>query len=147
MGIPYSRQINAAFDQVTPLVRRGFQILETTKNIAILLAWVQVLTILLLALNFGALMALLVAMNPDLEKERQHFITPTLRILMHPGVFSALVIMAGISISAIPVGLYIATDRGKSKIEEVDDEEMEPIPEESEKEGKKESKKENKKEK
>ena len=41
MGLPYSKQINEAFDQVTPLVAEGFKVLETTKNISILLATMQ----------------------------------------------------------------------------------------------------------
>jgi hypothetical protein len=79
MGIPYSKQINAAFEQVTPLVAEGFKVLETTKNISILLAAIQVLTVLLLLLIFGALIALLITINPDLEHERRILVTPVLR--------------------------------------------------------------------
>lgn len=67
MGIPYSREINAAFEQVTPLVAAGFQVLRTTKNISIILAIIQVLTVLLLGLILFALIALLYTVNPDLE--------------------------------------------------------------------------------
>lgn len=48
MGIPYSKQIHSAFDQVTPLVAAGFEVLKTTKNIAILLACLQVFVALVL---------------------------------------------------------------------------------------------------
>jgi hypothetical protein len=67
MGIPYSRQINAAFEQVTPLVAAGYKVLRTTRDISILLAIIQVLTVLLLFLILLGLVALLYCVNPDLE--------------------------------------------------------------------------------
>jgi hypothetical protein len=67
MGIPYSRQINAAFEQVTPLVAAGFKVLRTTRDISILLAVIQVLTVVLLGLILLGLVALLYCVNPDLE--------------------------------------------------------------------------------
>lgn len=67
MGIPYSREINAAFEQVTPLVAAGFQVLKTTRNISILLAIIQVLTVLLLGLILGVLVALVYVLDPGLE--------------------------------------------------------------------------------
>ncbi|KAK4944097.1 hypothetical protein LTR10_016430 [Elasticomyces elasticus] len=76
MGIPYSKEINAAFEQVTPLVGAGYEVLQTLKNIAILLACIQVLTVILLTFIFVAMMGLLITMNPDLEKERQQLVTP-----------------------------------------------------------------------
>lgn len=79
MGIPYSKQINAAFDQVTPLVAAGFEVLQTTKNISILLAAIQVLTVLLLLLILITMLALLVTMNPDLSEERQVIVTPVMK--------------------------------------------------------------------
>jgi len=79
MGIPYSKQINSAFDQVTPLVSAGFEVLQTTKNISVLLAAVQVFTAILLVFILGALLAILVSINPDLEKERRSLITPTVK--------------------------------------------------------------------
>jgi hypothetical protein len=79
MGIPYSKQIDAAFDQVTPLVAEGFKVLETTKNISILLAAIQVLTVILLLFILGALTALLITCNPDLAHERQTLVTPVLK--------------------------------------------------------------------
>jgi hypothetical protein len=67
MGLPYSKQINAAFEQVTPLVAAGFKVLRTTRDISILLAIIQVLTVLLLFLILLGLIALLYCVNPDLE--------------------------------------------------------------------------------
>ncbi|TEY36374.1 hypothetical protein BOTCAL_0555g00050 [Botryotinia calthae] len=97
MGIPYSKQIHSAFDQsqimmrrlqteVTPLVAAGyplvasgFEVLKTTKNIAILLAVVQVYTAVMLTVIFGVGCMLLVTINPDLEDERSRMISPTVR--------------------------------------------------------------------
>lgn len=81
MGLPYSKQINAAFDQVTPLVAEGFKVLETTKNIAVILLWIQIVTVLLLFFILLALVALLITTNPDLEAERKVVITPVVRWL------------------------------------------------------------------
>ncbi|KAF2681627.1 hypothetical protein K458DRAFT_237966, partial [Lentithecium fluviatile CBS 122367] len=81
MGIPYSREINAAFEQVTPLVAAGFKVLKTTRNISILLAVIQVLTVFFLFLILGALVLMLYCVNPDLEKERKELVTPFLRWL------------------------------------------------------------------
>lgn len=67
MGIPYSREINAAFEQVTPLVAAGFKVLKTTKNISILLAVIQVLTVLFLAFILIVLLGIMYSVNPDLE--------------------------------------------------------------------------------
>ena len=67
MGIPYSREINAAFEQVTPLVAAGFKVLKTTKNISILLAVIQVLTVIFLAMILMVLLGIAYAVNPDLE--------------------------------------------------------------------------------
>ncbi|KAL5381135.1 hypothetical protein DPSP01_007389 [Paraphaeosphaeria sporulosa] len=79
MGIPYSREINAAFEQVTPLVGAGFKVLRTMKDISILLAVIQVLTVLSLLLILFVLILLLYSVNPDLEHERQILVTPLLR--------------------------------------------------------------------
>ena len=67
MGIPYSREINAAFEQVTPLVAAGFKVLTTMKNISILLAAIQIITVLCLMAILGVLVALVYCVNPDLE--------------------------------------------------------------------------------
>ena len=79
MGIPYSQQINAAFDQVTPLVAAGFDVLRTSRNISIFLLIIQILTALFLLLILIVLMALLVTVNPDLVTERQAVVTPAVK--------------------------------------------------------------------
>ncbi|ORY55136.1 uncharacterized protein BCR38DRAFT_380561 [Pseudomassariella vexata] len=81
MGIPYSKEINHAFDQVTPLVAAGFEVLQTTKNIAILLACVQVFTTIILGLILVALMGVIFTVNPDLDYERQQLVTPMMQWL------------------------------------------------------------------
>ena len=68
--IPYSREINAAFEQVTPLVAAGFKVLRTMKDISILLAAIQVLTVLSLMMILFVLILLLYSVNPDLEVRR-----------------------------------------------------------------------------
>lgn len=79
MGIPYSKQINLAFDQVTPLVAAGFKILKTTRNITYLLAAIQVLTALFLGLILITLIGLIITVSPDLEHERQVLVTPAVK--------------------------------------------------------------------
>jgi hypothetical protein len=81
MGIPYSKQINLAFDQVTPLVAHGFKVLQTTRNITYLLAAIQVLTAMFLGLILITLLGLIITVSPDLEHERQVLVTPTVRWL------------------------------------------------------------------
>ena len=108
MGIPYSRQINSAFDQVTPLVAQGYRVLETTKNIAILLALIQVLTVALLSSILTALIALLVTMNPDLAKERDAFVTPVMKILVHQGALVVWATAGAMLFGAMLGGLYLA---------------------------------------
>ena len=81
MGVPYSKQINLAFDQVTPLVAAGFKVLQTTKNITYLLAAIQVLTAVFLGLILITLLALIITVSPDLEYERQVLVTPAVKWL------------------------------------------------------------------
>lgn len=81
MGIPYSREINSAFAQVTPLVAAGFQVLQTTKNISILLAAIQVLTAFFLFLILLVLLGVLCSVNPDLQREKEELVTPVVRWL------------------------------------------------------------------
>lgn len=81
MGIPYSRQINSAFSQVTPLVASGYQVLETTKNIAVALFALEILSVILLTLILISLLALLFTLNPDLEAERKELVTPFMKAL------------------------------------------------------------------
>ncbi|KAE8452575.1 hypothetical protein EG329_013834 [Mollisiaceae sp. DMI_Dod_QoI] len=94
MGIPYSRQIHLAFDQVTPLVGAGFKVLQTTKNITFLLAGIQILTVLLLGCILIVLFAVLITVSPDLERERQELVTPAAKWLA--GVLlNAVILLSG----------------------------------------------------
>ena len=86
MGIPYSREINKAFEelnkaygQVTPLVAAAYEVLETTKNISLVLLAIQVLTVVLLGLILVCLLGLLITMNPDMQAERSELVTPVMR--------------------------------------------------------------------
>ncbi|TVY26287.1 hypothetical protein LHYA1_G005793 [Lachnellula hyalina] len=81
MGIPYSKQINLAFDNVTPLVAAGFEVLQRTKNITYLLAAIQVLTAIFLGLILITLLALIITVSPDLENERRILVTPVIKWL------------------------------------------------------------------
>ncbi|KIW99319.1 uncharacterized protein Z519_00982 [Cladophialophora bantiana CBS 173.52] len=81
MGLPYSKEIHSAFEQVTPLVAAGFKVLQTTKDIAILLAVIQVVTVITLLLILLALIALLFTVNPDLVREREQLVTPAMKWL------------------------------------------------------------------
>ena len=107
MGIPYSREINAAFEQVTPLVAAGFKVLRTTKNISILLGVIQVLTVLFLGVIAVILLAILYSINPDLEKERQELITPAFQWLAAVSWHSVGKVMLGFT-AAIGVCVVIA---------------------------------------
>ncbi|KAJ4402554.1 hypothetical protein N0V91_007092 [Didymella pomorum] len=113
MGIPYSREINAAFEQVTPLVAAGFKVLRTTKNISIILAIIQVLTVLFLGLILLALIALLYTVNPDLEEERRALITPTLKYYVHISlygiiktIFTSAIVLGGVAFAAWRLFLF-----------------------------------------
>jgi hypothetical protein len=79
MGVPYSQEMRAAVDQVAPLVAA----VQTTKNIFILLAAVQVIKVVLLALILLAMLALLITVNPDLEDERAAAVTPVMKWIIH----------------------------------------------------------------
>lgn len=108
MGIPYSREINAAFEQVTPLVAAGFKVLRTTKNISILLAAIQVLTVFLLFLILLALLLLIYSVNPDLEAERREIVTPALRWLAKFSVWALVrsVVSVVCGLAAVLGGCY-----------------------------------------
>ncbi|KAI9645112.1 hypothetical protein NHQ30_005846 [Ciborinia camelliae] len=100
MGLPYSKQIHAAFTQsqttmrrlqteVTPLVAAGypliasgFAVLKTTKNIAVVIAIVQVFTALMLCLQTLVLVAILVCVDTDLREEREKWVSAPLRDLL-----------------------------------------------------------------
>ena len=65
--------------EVTPLVSAGFEVLQTTKNISILLAAIQVVTVIILGAILLTLLALLISVNPDLEAERAAIVTPVVK--------------------------------------------------------------------
>jgi hypothetical protein len=89
MGIPDSRELDAAFEQVTPLVSHGFRVLESAKTVIFVLACIQMFTIALLISILIALLALLITMNPDLTEERRRLVTPAMRVLArHASAFS-----------------------------------------------------------
>jgi hypothetical protein len=79
MGIPYSKEIGLALDQVAPLVEAGFVVLQTTKNISILLMILQILTVLLLWLILLTAFGLILSVNPDLVAERKALVTPVMK--------------------------------------------------------------------
>jgi hypothetical protein len=79
MGALYSREIHTAVDQLTSLVVA----VQTTKNIFIFLAAIQVIKVIILALVLLAMLALLVTMNPDLEDERAAVVTPAVKWIIH----------------------------------------------------------------
>ncbi|KAI6909812.1 hypothetical protein D0869_08399 [Hortaea werneckii] len=81
MGIPYSKEINQAFDQVAPLVAATLDVLQTSKNITYLLAAVQVLNAVLLLVAVVSLLGLLITVNPDLAEERRALVTPVVKHL------------------------------------------------------------------
>jgi hypothetical protein len=81
MGMPYSKQVNEALDQVTPLVAAGLEVLQTTKSFAILLAVAQVFVAIVLTLTLLAILALIYSINPDLETERKALVTPCMQWL------------------------------------------------------------------
>jgi hypothetical protein len=56
---------------------------QTTKNIFILLAAIQVIKVIILALVLLAMLALLINMNPDLEDERAAVVTPAVKWTIH----------------------------------------------------------------
>jgi len=96
MVIPYSKEINLAFDQVTPLVAAGFKVLQTTKNITFLLAAIQVLTTVFLGLILITLFALIITVSPDLEDERRTLVTPVMRWLANSVVQYAMLLQVGL---------------------------------------------------
>jgi hypothetical protein len=81
MGVPYSKEIDAALAQVAPLVEAGFLVLRTTKNISVLLMILQILTVILLGLILTTALALVFSVNPDLIEERKALVTPGMKWL------------------------------------------------------------------
>ena len=142
MGIPYSREINAAFDQVTPLVAAAYEVLQTTKNIAILLACIQVTTVVLLTLILFALFGLLFTLNPDLDQERQQLVTPVMQWMASwvytYGRAASWVFRFSLvaSIAALGVFLWQGSKTGTSIPKGEDGEGEDETPEETQPEGK-----------
>lgn len=83
MGIPYSKEIHSAFDEVTPLVAAGFKVLRTSRNITILLAVIQLFNFFLLALSVVILGGILISVSPGLEEERRTLVTPAVRWVLN----------------------------------------------------------------
>ncbi|KAF2999962.1 hypothetical protein E8E14_004595 [Neopestalotiopsis sp. 37M] len=81
------------FKELKPLMNSTMEASHAINRTAPILAWTQVLMIVLLTGIFMALFGLLVTLNPDLQAERQEFITPAVRMLLTHGV--ALARMAG----------------------------------------------------
>ena len=79
MGIPYSKQINAAFESVTPLVAAAYETLSTVKDISLLLLALEICSTIFLAIILVGIIALLFTVNPDLEKERKALVTPAMK--------------------------------------------------------------------
>lgn len=110
MGIPYSRQINTAFTQVTPLVAAGFDVLRTTRNISVLLACIQVLTCALLALILLALLGVICTLNPALKTEEEVLVTPAVRWIvgwaLAYGAAAGWVLRASVVVATAGLGVF-----------------------------------------
>ncbi|KAK4892415.1 hypothetical protein LTR27_009071 [Elasticomyces elasticus] len=137
MGIPYSKQINAAFDEVTPLVAAGFEVLQTTKNTALIAAGVQIYSGIVLTLVLFVLIALLITVNPDLTKERDALVTPVVRWSAHlvwdlryhwkKALIGSMVVLLGCAIGAVAaVGLTSRDFQGIAAESEKDQEKKDP---------------------
>ncbi|KAH6658022.1 hypothetical protein BKA67DRAFT_204805 [Truncatella angustata] len=70
------------FKEIKPLVNATLEASQTINRTGPILAWTQLLMILLLGAIFLVLFGLLVTLNPDLEAERKEFITPVVRLLL-----------------------------------------------------------------
>ncbi|KAK6062500.1 hypothetical protein SCUP515_13309 [Seiridium cupressi] len=70
------------FKELKPLMNATFEASESINRTAPILACTQILMIILLAAIFFALFGLLVTINPDLDDERQQYITPAVRFLL-----------------------------------------------------------------
>lgn len=79
MGALYSREIHAAIDQFTSPVPAVL----TTKSTFILLAAIQFIKVIILALILLAMLALLVTKDPDLEDKRAAVVKPAVKWIIH----------------------------------------------------------------
>lgn len=114
MGLPYSKQINTALDTVTPLVTASLQTLRTTKTISLLLAVIQVLTVIFLGLIILILFGILISVNPELVAERDRIVTPVVRAVLEgcrwvgwAGMWGGAVVGVGMGIGAALGGWYM----------------------------------------
>ncbi|KAK9770180.1 hypothetical protein SCAR479_13145 [Seiridium cardinale] len=73
------------FKELKPLMNATFEASESINRTAPILACTQILMIVLLGAIFFALFGLLVTINPDLDDERQRYITPAVRFLLSQG--------------------------------------------------------------
>lgn len=139
----YSREINAAFEQVTPLVVAGFKVLRTTKNISILLAVIQVLTVVFLGIIALILIAILYSVNPDLENERRQLVTPFFRWLASISLWSFCKSLAGatLALGTVVVVGWLILEEERVEGEDADQDASELVDEETEKAKKKNTKK------
>ncbi|PMD14245.1 hypothetical protein NA56DRAFT_754940 [Hyaloscypha hepaticicola] len=127
MGIPYSKQINLAFDQVTPLVAHGFKVLQTTRNITYLLAAIQVLTAVFLGFILIVLFGLIITVSPDLEYERRVLVTPAVKWIADTIMDYGWAVRVGVwivvigSVVGAAGGVYVTWELAESVDVEVDD--------------------------
>ena len=141
MGIPYSREINTAFvelnkayGQVTPLVAAAYEVLETSKNITLLVAGIQILNTILLSMILMCMLGLLITMNPDLDNERKELITPVmLWIAGWAGLAKRIAGTVVFLILMMVVGGVMMTRReGKGPVESIEAGEVEEVEEKKE---------------
>ncbi|QGI78663.1 hypothetical protein CEK25_005392 [Fusarium fujikuroi] len=130
MGMPYSKQVHAAFDQVTPLVAAGFEVLRTTKNIAVFLAFLQVFVALILTLTLLAILAVIYSVNPDLEEERRALVTPCMQWIaswvMEYGSLTAWILKLLLVLGTAGLGIVLWQGSTTEVIPEVEGEEDAP---------------------
>ncbi|KAG4274382.1 hypothetical protein FPRO04_09340 [Fusarium proliferatum] len=130
MGMPYSKQVHAAFDQVTPLVAAGFEVLRTTKNIAVFLAFLQVFVALILTLTLLAILAVIYSVNPDLEEERRALVTPCMQWIaswvMEYGSLTAWILKLLLVLGTAGLGIFLWQRSTTEVIPEVEGEEDAP---------------------
>jgi hypothetical protein len=72
MGVPYSHEIQKASDHIDA-------IMPTVKIALWILNFVSISLLILIGALFLAVIALLITVNPDLERERKALVTPVLR--------------------------------------------------------------------
>ncbi|KAG9506360.1 hypothetical protein J7337_003343 [Fusarium musae] len=130
MGMPYSKQVHAAFDQVTPLVAAGFEVLRTTKNIAVFLAFLQVFITLILTLTLFAILAVIYSVNPDLEEERRALVTPCMQWIaswvLEYGALTAWILKVVVVLSTAGLGIFLWQGSTTEVIPEVEGEDDAP---------------------